>query len=50
MRTWEQFYIEHCLKFTKPWDKKSGWCVWHSCFDYLDGCRSDFWILSETKN
>ena len=38
MKTWEQSYIEHCIKFSEPWDKKSGWGVWHSCFGYWDGC------------
>ncbi len=39
MKTWEQHYIEHCIKFAEPWGKSPGWCVWHSCFEYWDGFR-----------
>lgn len=39
MKTIQHFHIEHCLKFAKPFEKKSGWGVWHSCFDYLGGCK-----------
>lgn len=41
MKTLEYYYIEHWMKFAKPFEKKLGWGVWHSCFDYLDGCRSE---------
>lgn len=34
MKTLEYFYIEHWMKFATPFEKKLGWCVWHSCFDY----------------
>lgn len=44
MKTLEYFHIEHCMKFSKPWSKKSGWAVWHSCFDYEHGCA--FVVLS----
>ena len=46
MKTWEQSYVESCLKFVEPWDRRLGWAVWHSCFDYLHGCTSDYAILS----
>jgi hypothetical protein len=38
MKTWLYFYIEHYMKFAKPFEKKSSWVVWHSCFDYLHRC------------
>ena len=38
MKTLEYYYIEHWMKFAKPFEKKLGWGVWHSCFNYLDGC------------
>lgn len=38
MKTLEYYYLEHYMKFAKPFEKKMGWCVWHSCFDYLDVC------------
>jgi hypothetical protein len=38
MKPLEYFHIEHCMKFSKPWDKNLGWCVWHSCFDYSYEC------------
>lgn len=40
IKTLEYFYIEHWMKFAKPFEKKMGWCVWHSCFDYLDVCET----------
>ena len=24
MKTWEQHYIEHCIKFAEPWGKRFG--------------------------
>lgn len=50
MRIWEQYYIEQCVKQSQPWDKKLGWCVWHSCFDYLYECRSGYLILSGVRS
>lgn len=46
MKTWEQYYIEQCVTLSQPWDKKLGWCIWHSCFDYLHGCTSEYAVLS----
>lgn len=46
MKTWEQHYIEHCIKFAEPWGKRFGWAVWHSCFEYWDGCASEYAVLS----
>lgn len=50
MKTWEYFHIEHYMKFAEPRNKKSGWAVWHSCFDYEYGCRSEFLVLSGVKS
>lgn len=46
MKTWEQHYIEQCVTLSQPWDKKLGWAVWHSCFEYWDGCTSEYAVLS----
>lgn len=50
MKTWEQYYIEQCVTLSQPWDKKLGWCIWHSCFDYLHGCTSEYAVLSEVRS
>ncbi len=50
MKTWEQHYIKHCIKFAEPWDKRSGWAVWHSCFEYWDGCASEYAVLSKVRS
>lgn len=50
MKTWEYFYIRHCVKFAEPFVMPNGWGVWHSCFDYLHGCEQiDYFVLSEVK-
>jgi len=46
MKTWEYFYIEHCMKFAEPWNKKSGWAGRHNCFDCEYGYGSEFLVLS----
>lgn len=46
MKILEYYCIEYWMKFAKPFEKKLGWCVWHSCFEYLDGCRSEYLVLS----
>lgn len=50
MKTLEYFHIEHCMKFSKPWNNKSGWAVWHSCFDYEHGCENEYLVLSGVMN
>lgn len=46
MKILEYFYIEHSIKFSKPWDENLGWSVWHSCFDYSYECGSEYLVLS----
>lgn len=44
MKTWQQRHIEHCINFAEPWNKKSGWGGWHSCFNYDYECKCDYFI------
>ncbi len=47
MNTWEYFYVRHCVQIAEKWEKKLGWSVWDSCFDYLHGCEQiDYVVLS----
>ncbi|MGC3819306.1 hypothetical protein [Acinetobacter sp. G11] len=50
MKTPEYFHIEHYIKFSKPWNKKSGWAVWHGCFDCEHGCGSEYLVLGGVKS
>ena len=50
MSDWFYFYIEQCVKLSQPWDKKLGWCIWHSFFDFLHGCTSEYVVLSGVRS
>jgi hypothetical protein len=50
MKTWQQSHIEHCIKFSKVWNKKAGWGIWHSCFNYDYECKCDYFILSDVQS
>jgi len=47
MKTWTCFYIEHTIKNGEIFKKEPGWAMWHSCFDYLHGCTSEYVVLNQ---